>query len=601
MRPRESPATPSRLLIPILGYLAPRDARLAALAQFSGVECETMPLHEILRIAKDPAVGSRQWDDACLVINTAVLKESCSESAYTPEILDILTDVFRSVLVHGCDVDSFTASLVAQLSNGKLGDIGHAQPGACYTVSADSGAFSGALGGLTFGPVRSRDRVFHSSSAALRAIASIGQDPVLVAHSRNQSNLIFLAGCDLADLGAPVDLFGLEPYFGSVALPILALRALFGDRCWRLREHHASLIIDDPALWKRFGFIKFDRVIEMLDEHRFHMSIAFIPYNHRRSSKIVAEMFRSRPDRLSLCYHGNDHTSGEFMSNDLAFLNSALRIATSRMLAHEARTGVHHDRIMVFPQSRFSTHAMDALRTNNFVAAINSGGWPQDEPNPLIVADVIAPAIMKFRGFPLFFRKYPQQLDRAEIALHHFFGKPLLIGEHHGIFKQPDLLVSLVSRIRSVVPETRWTNPQSAVEDSSLYRRARDGSMRARVYANGGVLRNGSTVAETYLVERPECSENDIDYVALDGQQVPYEVGANGFIQVACTLGSGECRKLHVVYRDNAISSRLHAGICWRTHVFARRRISDIRDMYFSRNDRLVSAAQTLRQRLLGQ
>jgi hypothetical protein len=325
------------------------------------------------------------------------------------------------------------------------------------------------------------------------------------------------------------------------------------------------------------------------------MSIAFIPYNYRRSTRMVAEMFRSRPDRLSLCYHGNDHTAGEFMSKDLGFLDASLKTAVSRMQKHEVRTGIHHDDVMVFPQGGFSSVAMRALRSNNFVGAVNSGGYPQDEPNTLTLADLIAPAITKFGGFPVFFRRYVRDYSSAEIALHRFFGKPLLIGEHHEIFREPDLVGALVSTIRSVVPEVRWANVQTAVGNSALYRRNSDGATHIRVYANQGVLRNDSLADQEYVVERCHVSDQDVDHVLLERERCRHEVPAHATLRFGCRLARGRQVTYRIVYKADADLPRRRSGFPHKVQVFARRRLSEFRDMYLSRNTSLLSALQALR------
>ena len=68
------------------------------------------------------------------------------------------------------------------------------------------------------------------------------------------------------------------------------------------------LIIDDPLLRKDYGFLNFESVLGLMDEYNFHTSIAFIPHNWRRNASGITRMFRERPDRYSICFHGNDHT-----------------------------------------------------------------------------------------------------------------------------------------------------------------------------------------------------------------------------------------------------------------------------------------------------
>jgi hypothetical protein len=43
-----------------------------------------------------------------------------------------------------------------------------------------------------------------------------------------------------------------------------------------------------------------------------------------------------------------------------------------------AGPGMPFDNIMVFPQGRFSTEAIRALKSNGFTAAANSDPWPVD-------------------------------------------------------------------------------------------------------------------------------------------------------------------------------------------------------------------------------
>ena len=98
---------PSRLLIPIVGELAPADSRLADLARFSGVDCEVITLEEALRPAQSHRSGSTQLN-ACLVMNTAVLKMWQGGSNSAPALLKILAEQWRFLFVHGLTADPFT-------------------------------------------------------------------------------------------------------------------------------------------------------------------------------------------------------------------------------------------------------------------------------------------------------------------------------------------------------------------------------------------------------------------------------------------------------------------------------------------------------------
>ena len=58
---------------------------------------------------------------------------------------------------------------------------------------------------------------------------------------------------------------------------------------------------------------------------------------------------------FSVSIHGCDHTAGEFGTTSLEVLQRPAELAQSRMRNHQARTGIQHDSVMVFPQGVFSS------------------------------------------------------------------------------------------------------------------------------------------------------------------------------------------------------------------------------------------------------
>ena len=178
--------------------------------------------------------------------------------------------------------------------------------------------------------------------------------------------------------------------------------------------HHASIIIDDPLLRENYGFLNYRKLLNLMDKHNFHTSIAFIPFNFKRTDKRIAALFRERPDRFSLCVHGCDHTKGEFGKTGLSYLDSKVKLATARMIEHEKRLGVPFDRIMVFPQGKFSNVALEALKKNNYLAAVNTEAMPVDGRIS--------------STFPFFLRYKPE--DVADCV-----SDPIFIVLHHDYFK----------------------------------------------------------------------------------------------------------------------------------------------------------------------
>src|SRR5262249_39112641 len=151
---------------------------------------------------------------------------------------------------------------------------------------------------------------------------------------------------------------------------------------------HACFIVDDPLLKRRYGFLDYQRLLDLMERERFCTSLAFIPWNFKRSDPGVAKLFATHPDRYSLCVHGCDHTRGEFGITDQHLLRAKSQKSLERMALHRKRSGLRFDNIMVFPQGIFSTAAMDALKSCDYLAAVNSTGYPVDNDGHLLLQDL---------------------------------------------------------------------------------------------------------------------------------------------------------------------------------------------------------------------
>ncbi len=179
--------------------------------------------------------------------------------------------------------------------------------------------------------------------------------------------------------------------------------------------HHACIIIDDPLLREKYGFLNYYRLLNLMDNHNFFTTIAFVPFNFNRTDKKIAALFKERADRFSLCVHGCDHVKGEFGITDLHYLDNLVKLATARMVEHERITGIPFDRIMVFPQGIFSNEALEALKLNNYSAAINTV--------PIPIGGSIS------SDLPLFRRYTPEHFNDGAST------NPIFIVLHHDYFK----------------------------------------------------------------------------------------------------------------------------------------------------------------------
>jgi hypothetical protein len=589
-----------KLLIPYIGEVRDLDARMVRLADFLGIPCETLALADVTEPA---AFLEKMVPDqcSCLVVNPQVMKEWVGPKGIPMGLAALLSAKFKYLLVHGLRVTAFDSELVAALSEGRLQSVSAVgETCATYVVAKDSTGVCEAFAGLSFGFVNpANDHVIslNSSDKAVRSLISIGGEPFMALVRLEGAEVFFIASEDVADVANEVGDADLFEYFSRFLPHAMALRYVAGEQCWRPGKAHASIIIDDPLLRKSYGFLDFDSLLLLANQHNFHVAIAFIPHNFRRNSPRITCMFRDNGPRLSICFHGNDHTSGELAATDAALLNTMLGIAEHRMHSQHQRTGLPCDRVMVFPQGRFSEEAMKALKAHNFSAAVNTVPYPMHKPVRLTIGELSQPAVLRYGGFPLFLRRSIRQTQSHDIAFNVFFGKPTLIVEHHDIFRCPDALAEIAGRINSVAPEVQWSNLATAVSNSILRRIAPDGEHQVRAYSSTVELSNPSDSIKPISLEWDAPAVSAVEQVLMN--EVPctnFQVDDAG-VRLWVHLPPGESKTFRLAF-PNERATVTTLGLPWNARAFVRRRLSEARDNYLSKNQRLLSAVKTI-QRLV--
>ncbi len=587
--------------MPYIGKLKDLDARIVKLAEFLGISCASVALAPAIDHA-DFLKKSVPDECSCFAANPAVLKDWLG-SHISDELVAFLLSRFTHLLVYGLRGDAFDAELISALSKGRVKSV---EPidgeNSVYTIAEDSKDVCEAFAGLSFGPVNPvNDHVLSPSNDGhcVRSIISIAGRPMMASLKSDQCTIWLLAGADVVDIDAEAGDEPLSKYFSRFLPHAMALRAIFGEESWRPGEQHASVIIDDPLLQSSYGFLNFESLLGLMKEHNFSTTIAFIPYNYRRSATKIARLFRDNCDRFSLCFHGNDHMDAEFASDDTARLNTMLQIAERRMNLHKQITGVGCDRVMVFPQGKFSVPAMAVLKSRNFLAAVNTVPKPRNSDARLSFAEIAQPAVLRYGSFPLFLRKDCLHTQSADIAFNCFFGRPVLIVEHHDILRNSQILADAATRINMVASAIRWSNLATAVSGSLLARRTSEGVHQIRAYSGTVRVHNDSGAVKRCSVEwNWSGKQESLDgHVLEDGMPSTSYVADSAGTQVLVDLPPHSSRTLSLTHQ-NLYGSLKSIGMRQSARAFLRRRLSEVRDNYLSKSPRVLAAAKTLQQRL---
>ena len=93
---------------------------------------------------------------------------------------------------------------------------------------------------------------------------------------------------------------GIVNAFLRLAPAMMFAKYSAGARGWHAPAHYANLTIDDPWLRQPYGYVDYKGLLEEMEKHNFHTTIAFIPWNYERSQPEVVSLFKSHPERFSI-------------------------------------------------------------------------------------------------------------------------------------------------------------------------------------------------------------------------------------------------------------------------------------------------------------
>jgi hypothetical protein len=242
---------------------------------------------------------------------------------------------------------------------------------------------------------------------------------------------------------------------------------------------------------------------------------------------------------------------------------------------------------------------MKVVKSHNFFAAVNRIPYPVEQPVELTIGELAQPAVLRYGSFPLFSRKTILQSQSYDVAFNLFFGRPVLIVEHHDIFQHPETIVEVVGKINSLVSRVRWSNLATVVSNSVIERRSTDGTHHVRAYSGTVQISNDSASTRRYSIEWGNLWNGaSIERVLVNGVPCCGFVSDDAGPRVLVELLPGTSRTFSLVHKSvHSTASAL--GLRWNARAFLRRRLSEIRDNYLSKNQYVLAAAKAFQRRFL--
>jgi hypothetical protein len=593
--------SPSRVLLLSEEMLSSSERNLTTLLEFFGIPWKAVSLEEVAREYTGPEGGSA--DKFCILSSAPGMAAALQGTVGSDAVLPAWMLNASSVYIYGFQETPACSGLLRFLVNAVDGEVRKpVAPAARMFVTSDFPKICGPLSGLQV-PVKltEKDRCFdvHPQTGGWQSIITADCGEMFISVIRSGVRFFLNASAEIIDINSPATTyFDVKEHFCDAVPVAMYFRWAFADDCWTAAETRGCLIVDDPTLTPRYGFLRFRDTLQLMEAHNFTTSIAFIPWNWRRTNRETVRQFQQHTDRLSLCVHGCDHSAGEFGARSTAVLNRRIKTANQRMEWLSKKTSLQHDNIMVFPQGAFSPEAGRALKLNGFVAAANTEVAPSGgAQNDTRIADLWNIAIMKYGSFPIFTRRYLTH-GIENFAFDALLGKPCLMVAHHEVFKDRGReLMEFIGRLNSLKWNLRWCSLGDTITHSFNIRKGAAGMRAIQMFAEQLVIENPSPEAREVVVMKeesdPECvkavmvNQKTIDH-AFDGHHLRFKVA----------IPPGKRTEIRIIYEDKLDLGPENDGLAYRIKIGVRRHLSELRDNYVSQNDLLYAAAAKVKRLL---
>jgi hypothetical protein len=375
--------------------------------------------------------------------------------------------------------------------------------------------------------------------------------------------------------------------FLQTAPAMMFVKYCVGERGWHALHHYANLTVDDPWLRQPYGYVDYEGLLEEMERHKFHTTIAFIPWNYDRSEPAVVSLFRNHPDRFSIAIHGDNHDHKEFTdykSRPLPVQIANIEQSLARMEKFRALTGIDYDLVMVFPHSIPPEKTLAALKTYNYLATINSTNVPQGDIKPSSPLFGLRPVTLSFAGFPSVSRySMATPITRALLAINDYLDNPLFFyGHSDDLAKGVDAFDAVADEANKLQPDTEWRSLREIVRHLYLLKLRKDSNYDVLGFANNICLDNVGRANSTFYVRKQETDAQTINSVQVDGQPYLYQV-ENGYLNARVPVPAGGTRCIVIQYQNDlqlaSISPSDHSFI-----VYLLRMASDFRDIYLSKS-----------------
>lgn len=262
------------------------------------------------------------------------------------------------------------------------------------------------------------------------------------------------------------------------------------------------------------------------------------------------------------------------------------------MKQHKEIYGLDCDEIMIFPQEKFSSNALEVLKSNNYLAAANSEIISNLTDKGFSYESLLQPAFMESGNFPVFQRRTPKSI--ANFALDAFLGKPVLLFEHHDFLKKESKeLIDFISGLNMMRGNVEWNSLEHIIVNACLQMKRGENINGLRFFTNRISVKNSTDKTQTYELEKQETGNFPIDKVTVNGIDTRFTLTDN-IIKMTVDIEPGSKAEVVIRYQGPVLSYGRPYGRIYPVKVYIRRLLSDLRDNVLYKNKILRSLGQKI-------
>lgn len=350
------------------------------------------------------------------------------------------------------------------------------------------------------------------------------------------------------------DLYYNTEHFSQIVPMMMALRYTLQTEAWHQEQNYANLTMDGTPLEAVYENLDYAALLQQMEEHDFHTTIALPPVQAENADTSVISLFLENPNRYSLVQNGNnrdgyefyqyevdDPTESEYPARPFFDQEADVKEGLERMLKFQQQTTVPFSRIMIFPYGISPAPTFTVLKELNYLATVNAQDVPLGETRPTDWDFDMQQANLQFENFPVVVRREyinsyqsPGPFIRTAV-LDLFIDRPALFWsqptEGQLFSKGPEEFNVVADRVNAIPGDVEWRSLGYILEHMYKEKVNDDQSIDIMMCCSQLIFTNDSSTETTYHLTKPETGNVPLRRVVVNGVDFPYRL-EDGLVKI---------------------------------------------------------------------